>query len=234
MYHNLSDFYCSKDWEDFRRVVIAERTKEDGYIYDEYTGKPIVKPYDLILHHITELTEENVHDVAVALNPANIMIVSHKSHNLIHHKLDYKCREVYLVYGSPCAGKTTWVRDAMCEGDLIVDMDDIWQCISAQDRYIKPNNLKAIAFKIRDTLIDAIKYRLGYWRCAYLIGGYPIASERDMLCKQLGAKQVFIDTPKDECLARVKGTGRDEKMWAKFIDEWFDRYQRATSIPPLS
>lgn len=32
MFNNLFEFYKSQEWETFRKVVIAERTKEDGFI----------------------------------------------------------------------------------------------------------------------------------------------------------------------------------------------------------
>jgi predicted kinase len=223
----LFEFYRSDEWETFRQIVINERVKEDGFVYDEVTGKPIVKAYDIILHHVEELTEENVKDANIALNPANIIIVSHKTHNILHRKLEYKSREVYLVYGSPLSGKSTWVHDNMDEGDLVVDIDNIWECVSGCDRNIKPKRLNAVVFKMRDTLIDAVKYRLGRWRCAYIVGGYPLQSERDLLCRQTGAREVFIDTPKQECLERIKGAGRDEQTWSKYINDWFDRYDRA-------
>ena len=65
---DLYSFYRSKEWEDFRKLVINERMTEDGYILDEVTGKPITQKYDVILHHKEELTEENVNDVMVSLN----------------------------------------------------------------------------------------------------------------------------------------------------------------------
>ena len=72
----LENFYQSKEWERFRLTIIGERTKDDGFIYDEVTNKPILRMYDLILHHIEELTPENVNDYNVSLNPKNIMVVS--------------------------------------------------------------------------------------------------------------------------------------------------------------
>lgn len=39
MFHGLSDFYQSKEWADFRQVIIAERTSPDGFIYDEVNEK---------------------------------------------------------------------------------------------------------------------------------------------------------------------------------------------------
>ena len=77
----LDNFYQSREWAAFREVVIHERTKEDGLIYDEITGLPILRRYDIILHHVKELTDENVNDVTVSLNPENIQVVSHRTHN---------------------------------------------------------------------------------------------------------------------------------------------------------
>ena len=222
--HTLFTIYRCKEWERLLAVLKQERVNADGQIICEHCGRPIVKAYDIIGHHKIELTEENVNDAGIALNPANVMFVHHRCHNRIHHKLDNRGREVFLVYGAPLAGKSEWVRNNMDEGDLVVDIDNIWQCISNQDRYVKPNKLNAIAFKMRDTLIDSVKYRLGKWRCAYIVGGYPLESERDLLCKQTGAREVFIDTPKEECLARIKDTGQDETTWTKYINDWFDRH----------
>ena len=179
MFNSLFEFYRSKEWEKFRQVVIGERMRPDGFVYDEVTGKPIVKAYDIILHHIEELTEENVNDYNISLNPSNIQLVSHKTHNIIHNKLGHMGREVYLVYGAPFAGKREWVADNMVEGDLVCDIDDIWQCVSGCARYTKPNRLKAVVFKTRDLLIDNIKYRVGKWHSAYIVGGYALQSERN-------------------------------------------------------
>lgn len=221
----LDNFYQSKEWENFRRIVIAERTKEDGFVYDEVTGKPILKRYDMILHHKEFLTEDNVNDVNISLNPDNIMIVSHKTHNKIHDKLGYRRKEIYIVYGSPLSGKTTFVKENMSEGDLLIDMDSIWECISGQKRYIKPPRLNAIAFMLRDNLIDAVKHRLGQWNCCYICGGFPLISERERLSKELGARLIYIESTKEECLARLESCeDRDKAEWKKYIETWWNRY----------
>ena len=226
MFNNLSDFYTSDEWRSFREIVINERTTEDGLILDEYTGKPILRRYDIILHHKIELTEENVNDYSISLNPDNIMIVSHKSHNLIHHKLGYSMRQVFIVYGSPLSGKTTFVKDNADEGDLILDIDNIWQMVSGLPRYQKPKRLTSVVFSVRDTIMDCIKYRRGKWNNAYIIGGYPLASERDRLRRDLGGRLVYIESSREKCLERLKEDpeGRDVSEWTRYIDEWFDRY----------
>lgn len=225
--HTLFSFYHSREWVGLLRTLKLERLNADGYITCEYCGKPIVRAYDIIGHHKVELTEENVNDYVISLNPENVAFVHHACHNRIHNKLGHKVREVFLVYGAPLSGKTTWVKENMSQGDLVVDMDSIWECISAQQRYVKPTKLNPVAFRMRDTLIDCIEYRVGNWNCAYLIGGYPLQSERERLCKSLGAREVFIDISMEECMARIEGSGRDANEWRRYIEQWFSRFQGA-------
>ena len=56
----LKTFYKSREWEEFRKLIINQRKNSDGSILDEVTGQPILKAYDLIIHHKEELTEEDV------------------------------------------------------------------------------------------------------------------------------------------------------------------------------
>lgn len=217
----LTDFYRSKQWENFRQVVIAERLNS-GYSICEYCGKPILMQYDLILHHIDHLTEENYTDANISLNPDNIQQVHHRCHNKIHNKLGYSNRQVYIVYGSPLSGKSSYVDEAMNEGDLIIDMDNIWSCISGCDRYVKPNRLKSVVFSVRDNLLESVRYRRGRWLNAYIIGGYPFRAERERLADQLGARLVHIDTPKEECIQRLNSCeDRDISEWTKYINDWW-------------
>ena len=224
--YDLNSFYHGKEWRKLLEGLKLERLNEDGQLICEYCGKPIVRAYDAIGHHKVELTEENVNDFEVSLNPENVAFLHHRCHNYVHDKLGYSRREVYLVYGPPRAGKTTWVRENMTEGDLVVDMDNVWECVSGCERYVKPKRLNAVAFKVRDVLIDAVKYRLGRWRNAYVIGGYPLSSERERLCRELGAREVFIDATKEECIQRAEGMDKDSaEDWKKYVEEWFERYR---------
>lgn len=221
----LETFYKSKEWEAFRQVIIAERTQPDGYVYDEETGKPIIKPYDLILHHKEPLTEDNVNDATIAFNPDNIEVVSHRTHNRIHDRLGMARRQVFLVYGPPLAGKTTWVQASKSDGDLVIDMDNLWQAVTGLPRYTKPPKLRSIVFRLRDNLIDAVKYRFGKWTNAYIIGGYPNTGERERLAQELQATPVFIQAPEEECMRRLAETeDRDHDEWAAYIIDWFQRY----------
>lgn len=227
----LNDFYRTKEWLNLIQVIRLERISEDGLIYCEHCGKPITRKYDCIGHHKIYLTESNVNDVNIALNPDNIALVHHVCHNKIHNKLGYVSKQVYLVWGSPLAGKSTFVQSNMDYGDLIVDIDSIWQCVSGQERYVKPNRLKINVFGIRDALLEQVKYRCGNWNNAYIIGGYPLIGERERLIKSVGARDIFIDCEYNECIARLKASkdGRDVSEWKKYIDDW---WRKSGKLPP--
>ena len=224
-FKGLSDFYRSKEWVLFRLGVINDRLTNDGLSVCEYCGHPIVRSYDIIAHHITELTERNVFDVEVSLNPDNIQLVHHVCHNKIHNKLGTIKREIYLVYGSPLSGKSSWVDSVREPGDLVVDMDLLWMAVSGCDKYVKPVRLKDNVFAVRDLLIEQVRLGVGSWKNAYIIGGYPLVGERERLGRRLGAKEIYIDCSKEECLARLKKDNeRSFSEWKKYIDDWWSKY----------
>ena len=236
------DFYRSKEWEAFRKVIIEQRTDADGYVHCTMCGKAILKPYDIIIHHKQELSDANVNDAMIALNPDNVEIVCFSCHNRIHerfgfHKTSFtrqQPKHVYIVYGSPCAGKSTFVRETATAEDLIVDIDSIWQMISINDRYQKPAALKSVVFQMRDALYDVIKYRSGKWHSAFIITGGALKGDRDRLQQRVGADEmIFIDTSHDECVKRVmqRSISDEQKQeWLQFVNEWFETFQPDDSV----
>ena len=224
---SLYKFYRSKEWENLLKVLRNERVDTQGNIICAHCGRPITRAYDCIGHHVIELTEENYTDANISLNPDNILLVHHKCHNIIHNKLGYAQRQVFIVYGSPLSGKSSYVAEAMSEGDLIIDLDSIWQCVSGCERYVKPQRLRSVVFAVRDNLLESVKYRRGKWLNAYVIGGYPYKAERDRLVDTLGAREVFIDTDRETCLNRLLASedGRDITEWTKYINDWWLQYQ---------
>lgn len=225
----LDTFYKSDEWETLRAILIEQRTDpETGLLYCAHCGKPIVKAYDIIGHHVEELTDKNVNDRAVSLNPDNVILVHHKCHNQIHERFGFNrpaYRRVFIVYGPPLGGKTTWVQETAGSKDIILDIDKIWQMISNNPPYQKPAELKVCVFDLRDKILDMIKTRRGKWHNAYIIGGYPIPREREELAAALGAELVPIIEPMEECLDRLARCqdGRDKEAWTKYVKDWFDR-----------
>ena len=220
---SLYNFYRSKEFTNLRLNIIHERTTD--FLYCEHCHKPILKAYDCIAHHTIYLTEQNYTDSSISLNPDLIQLVHHRCHNKIHNKLGYSDRAVYLVYGSPLSGKSSYVQSVLESGDLVIDIDNIWQCVSGQSRYVKPNRLKSVVFSVRDNLLESVKYRRGKWNTAYVIGGYPYEPERNRLLDELGAKPILIDTPQEECLNRLQNSDRNIDEWTKYINDWWLQYK---------
>ena len=228
----LADFYRSKEWQQLRNVLMLQRVNAEGLIICAHCGRPIIKKYDCIGHHITELTETNYRDASISLNPDNIALVHHKCHNEIHDKQGYKQKKVYIIWGAPLSGKNTYVQSVVKYGDIIVDIDNLWQAVSGRPRYEKPNRIKGNVFQLHKQLLAMIAQRSGYWNVAYIIGGYALPIEREQLAQRLGAECIFIDTTRQECEARLAACpdGRNKSEWKKFIDEWWEIHERFT--PP--
>lgn len=231
MFTSLAQFYNSEKWRTLRLSLIAERTnKEDGILYCEYSGAPIVNLYEAVAHHKTPLTMDNVNDFSISLNPSNIMLVSHKAHNEIHSRFGYSTgRKVYYVYGAPCSGKTTFVNSIKGNSDIVCDIDNIWQCVTGNARYDKPNALKTNVFEIQRCILDMIKRRVGNWERAYIIDGGAFKTPRNNRIDDLGAEPIFINTDRETCLKRLANdnnrTAAQKVEWQKYIDKWFNEYQ---------
>ncbi|MGA4517401.1 hypothetical protein ACPA0F_09040 [Solibacillus silvestris] len=226
---SLSQFYNSDKWRTFRQTLIQERTnKADGVLYSEYSGKPLIKSYDIVLHHIKYLTMANVNDFSISLNPENIMILSQTEHNEIHSRFGFCTeRKVYYVYGAPCSGKTSFVNSIKGNSDIVVDMDNIWQCITGGERYEKPNALKQNAFTVRDCLTDMIRTRAGKWEKAFVIEGGAMKGERERKIALLGAEPIFMNESMETCLKRLYGDCKRLKQrdeYERYIRKWFDDF----------
>lgn len=227
---SLAQFYVSDEWRGLRAALIFERTNpKDGILYCEECGQPIINLYECIGHHKQELTMRNVNDYSVSLNPENVMLVHLKCHNMIHARFGFMAqKKVYYVYGAPCSGKSTFVRENKGNSDLVVDIDLLWQATTGGMLYEKPDALKTPVFTLRDSLLDVVKTRSGKWERAWIIEGGARKGDRWRRITALGAEDIFIDTDKETCLRRLAS---DEKrthvqdQWRGYIEEWFSTYQ---------
>lgn len=222
-YAILKSFYASEKWQKFRLAIIAERG-----LRCEHCGDIVTKPRELTIHHIIELTPENVSDVNISLNPDNVMVVHHECHNEIHKRFGHKPEKaVYIVYGPPMSGKTSYVIENMQRGDIVVDMDRLYAAVSMLPYYDKPDNLFSNVRGIHNLLLDNIKTRYGKWNNAWIIGGYADKYKRERLANDLGAELIFCDVSKEECIKRLE-FDEDRRLrsdeWEEYINKWFEQY----------
>lgn len=223
MWTNLHSFYCSKEWNDLLQVLKLTRVDSNGDIICEHCGKPIYKKYDCIGHHKEHISLDNVNNTDISLNPSNIMLVHHSCHNDIHNRFGKYTRHIYLVYGSPLSGKSSWVRANATKDDLVLDIDYIRECITGGKLYERSNRVNENVFGIRNLLLEMIRYKRGKWINAYVIGTYPYVGERERVARELEAEVILIEATKSECLERLEvcSDGRDKQEWTKYINDWF-------------
>lgn len=213
----LHRFYGTKAWRD---LSYALKIKAEGKC--SRCKETILDFKYLIAHHKIELNKSNVDNPDISLNPELIEIVCHACHNKVHRRFGNK-QNVYIIYGSPLSGKTTLARELMQYGDIVVDIDSLWQIVTFQDRYIKPNNVRFNIFKLRDELLDQVRTRYGQWYDAYVIGGYPCRHERKKIAEELGAELIYCESTKEECIERAI-RGNRPKEWIDYIERWWDEY----------
>lgn len=225
----LTDFYRGKDWRTLRANLIVERQNDQGLVICEHCNKPIINLSACVGHHKEPITPENVKVWEIALNPENVALVHISCHNEIHNRFGIKWdRKVYLVYGSPLSGKTSFVMENKTDGDLILDIDSIYQALSGDYRYKKSNQIKDIVFAVRNTIYEQIQMRAGSWRNAWIVGTFPYMRDRETLIERLSAETIFIQATQEECLQRLY---QDEtrtnvvQEWTEYIKDWFAEYQ---------
>lgn len=226
-YNTLSAFYNGREFPELRKYLMLERVRPNGDLICEHCGKPIVLKRDCIAHHKIALTLDNVNDASISLNPDNIMLVHFKCHNDIHERFGTYTRHIYLVYGCPLSGKSTFTKERAGIHDLIIDIDRIYEAITNNPPYIKSNRVFENVKAVQDCLLDCVKHKRGKWVNAFIISGMPYKGERERFCLEYGAEPILIDCDKHTALSRLASVqdGRDIKAWTNYIETWFTRYQ---------
>lgn len=221
-FKTLDDFYRTDVWE-----KIKEKLKTQCGGICQRCGRVMSDWSKLIVHHIIPLTMQNVYDPNISLNENNLEVVCIDCHNAEHNRFGHHEQKVFIVYGSPCSGKSSYVNSVKKRGDLIFDIDQIWKTISGCELFEKPDCLTNIVLDIRRYIINAVKMRQGKWNNAYIIGGYANKIKREQLAKQLGAEMVFINKTKEECIRNLQADKTREAVklkWLGYIDDWFNEY----------
>ena len=224
-YQVLSDFYKSPEWISLRKQLMIQRSSPAKGLVCEQCHDPILRDIDCIGHHIKELTPLNVNDANISLNPKNVLLVHHRCHNTLHERFGQSLTQrVYIVYGAPLSGKTSFVRSSKGHKDIVLDLDELYQAITLLPAYDKPTELVMNIYRLRDSLMDQIRIRLGKWQNAWIIGGYPLQSERQRLATALGAQLIYVEATEDECMSRLlndKDKLPFQTEWQKYIHDWF-------------
>lgn len=127
---------------------------------------------------------------------------------------------VYLIYGSPCSGKSTYIKEHMKRGDLVCDVDLIYQAISGQNPHDADLYVHEVALKLKSAFLDIIRDRGGNWADAYVVSIANTKAKVKADMERVRAdKAIFIDTPNETCMERAK----ERPFYFQWlIQEWFE------------
>lgn len=127
---------------------------------------------------------------------------------------------VYLVYGSPCSGKTTYVKEHIKSGDIVCDVDRLYSAISFNEEHQTELYAQEVASGLYKELIGIIRDRKGNWKNAYVVSLANTDERLKAEMERVNADEaIFIDTPYDTCMERAK----ERPFYFQFlIQEWFE------------
>ena len=240
---SIKVFYNSKTWIDCR-----------SYYFSLMFGlcELCERPGEEV-HHKIFLTPENINDTNISLDHENLQLLCRKCHNATHEKAYAMHRKnlqknpmtsgglcwdesgnlvenknVYIVWGAPASGKTTYVREHKGKYDIVIDLDYIASALSMRDD-VQDKNSDAffIALDVRNLLYDLIAERKYNFDKVWIVTMLPERDKRIRLQQKLKAELIYINATKEECLfrARIDETRADKQTQYKIIEDYFSKLE---------
>ncbi len=137
---------------------------------------------------------------------------------------------VYLIYGSPCSGKSTYVQKRLRAGDIVCDVDRLYSAVSHNKEHHSELYAQEVANMLYDEMLNIIRDRRGHWKNAYVICLANTKERVEQMKERIDAdEEVFIDTPFEECINRAKGR---PFYFPHLIENWFntgDLYEQSSN-----
>ncbi len=131
-------------------------------------------------------------------------------------------RAVHIVCGSPCAGKSTYVRENAAPEDLIVDWDEIVTDLGYQPRQhlVDGALLPIVSDEWRRRLAVALQHDGTVW----IVRARP-RREVEPLATSLGADVIEVKAPLEVLLERATSRPFPEAHRSLILG-WHNRYRR--------
>lgn len=236
-------FYHSKEWKKIRSIVF-ERDK--GLCQKCLRERDEEVPGDEV-HHMIWLRPSNINNPDITLNTDNLILLCKDCHIGIHKAStqkkeraqmvnngvyiddigNIKQQKVYIVHGAPGSGKTTFVRNNMEVGDLVVDLDLIKQSISMCSNSESPDNLYHIAESIRESIYKMIEFGQVNARTVWVVSMLPTRKQRSNLARRLNAELIHMEANIETCIDRILNDDErvDKEKQMRIVDNYFGYYE---------
>lgn len=134
-------------------------------------------------------------------------------------------RQVTLVCGPPCAGKTTYVRQHAAIDDTVLDQDQIAQDLGSDQQWLHARNTSMRAHR---------RMRMGILALgnaaeanAWVIRCQPDGHLRGMLAYKLRATSVVVLKPPIAVVMQRAMSRPDSRKTQRLINNWYLDYSAA-------
>ena len=124
-----------------------------------------------------------------------------------------------VIWGAPCSGKTTYVREHAKAGDVICDYDALYQAISGLPEKKRVQTLDSFILDLIENVYNLISSHneLNAW----IITATRDRAKVDILVKRFDAELVALEVSREEAHRRCDADSRP-LVWHEFIDKWFE------------
>lgn len=133
-------------------------------------------------------------------------------------------KDARIVFGRPGSGKTTWAKENLKHGEILIDLDLIKSDITGKPLYHSDENDHGLAIRHRNTILSRLSKTNG--KCLIVLTG-ETKRQRDWWVKKIQPYQVHtMDTPVKVCIDRIKNDKRRpnqvKQRQISTIENWQD------------
>ena len=239
-------FYKSKEWQTARGEVL----RRDGFTC-QVCGARAEE-----VHHIKELSPARMSDETITLALDNLIALCRDCHFKVHEeerkrrtaesnqargKGDIRdgfqfdedgnivpiTKDVFIVWGAPASGKTTYVAEHKDKTDIAIDLDKISEALTFHVDDESKTAVLSTSIAVRDYLYAMIEERRIISERIWIVAGLPHKEHRERLAQRLRAKLIHMDADHGECLWRAMADDKrtDKLKQRAMINNYFDRLQ---------
>ena len=126
---------------------------------------------------------------------------------------------VYLICGSPCSGKSTYVKEHFKTGDIVCDVDRLYSALCYNEEHQTELYAQEVASRLEEHLCGIIRNREGNWKDAYVVSLANTKEKVEKATERFDADEaIFINTPLEICMERAK----ERPFYFQWIiEDWF-------------
>lgn len=137
-----------------------------------------------------------------------------------------------VLWGPPCAGKSTYINERAKPGDIVIDLDAIAHAVAPADEpYAYSDQARDIAREMRLHVIDwtvRLALRTDDWT-AWVVDSNATPSGLGRW-RRMGAEVVELDTPRAICIERA--ASERPHGYPQRVDAWFETHHGRDFLGP--